>query len=107
MVTKYKQLHSLRKLPDCSNIARIVLKSDQKSRQLLQSGNEGSSGQIPFPDITNLVRKTRIVVFDRIASTIRATLHILDMSLLDQRRSILTPFSGPSIRPAPPLPYLQ
>jgi hypothetical protein len=80
------------KLPDCSNIARIVLKSDQKSGQILQSGNEGSSGQIPFPDITNPVRNTRIVIFVQIASTIRATHYILNMSLLDLRRNFPTPF---------------
>jgi hypothetical protein len=34
------------KLPDCSNIARIVLKSDQKSGQILQSRNEGASGHL-------------------------------------------------------------
>jgi hypothetical protein len=35
-----------RKLPDCLNIARIVLKSDRKSGQILQSGNEGASGHL-------------------------------------------------------------
>jgi hypothetical protein len=95
------------KLLDCSNIAGIVLKRDQKSGQILQSGNEGSSGQIPFLDITSPVRNTRIVIFDLIASTIRATHYILNMSLLDQRRNFLTPFSCPSIRLAPPLSFLK
>jgi hypothetical protein len=43
------------KLPDCSNIARIVLKSDQKSGQILQSGNEGASGHL-HPRIVSIRR---------------------------------------------------
>jgi hypothetical protein len=74
-VKNTKQYTHYRNLPDCSNIAQIVLKSDQKSGQILQSGNEGSSGHLLASRILPIrLKKTQIEIFDRIASTIRSTL---------------------------------